>query len=39
MPNRLPDASALAPRERDTATREFPETLTEVDGGVMAGRN
>ena len=31
MPNRLLDASALAPRERDTATREFLETLTEVD--------
>jgi AraC-like DNA-binding protein len=31
MPNRLLDTSALAPRERDAATREFLETLTEVD--------
>lgn len=31
MPNRLLDTSALAPQERDAATREFLETLTEVD--------
>ena len=31
MPSRLLDTSALAPREREAATREFLETLTELD--------
>jgi AraC-like DNA-binding protein len=31
VPNRLLDTSALAPREREEAAREFLETITEVD--------
>ncbi|HEY6494463.1 MAG TPA: helix-turn-helix domain-containing protein [Trebonia sp.] len=31
MPNRLLDTSAMAPREREAATREFLETITDVD--------
>jgi AraC-like DNA-binding protein len=31
VPNKLLDTSALAPREREAATREFLETLTELD--------
>jgi AraC-like DNA-binding protein len=31
VPDRLLDTSALAPEERDAATREFLETLTELD--------
>jgi AraC-like DNA-binding protein len=31
VPNRLLDTSALAPQERDAATREFLETLMELD--------
>ena len=30
-PNRLIDTSALAPREREAAAREFQETITDVD--------
>ena len=31
MPSKLLDTSTLAPREREAATREFLETLTELD--------
>ena len=31
MPNRLLDTSAMAPRQREAATREFLETLTDLD--------
>ena len=31
MPSRLLDTSTVAPREREAATREFLETLTELD--------